>query len=56
MVMSRKVLLLNASYEPLSVVSPPKALTLVWRHVAEVLEFAAFCFRRAFGDSPDALH
>jgi 5-methylcytosine-specific restriction endonuclease McrA len=38
MVMSRKVLLLNASYEPLSVVSPPKALTLVWRHVAEVLE------------------
>ena len=38
MVISRKVLLLNASYEPLSVVSPPKALTLVWRHVAEILE------------------
>src|SRR5262245_2271365 len=38
MVLSRKVLLLNASYEPLSVVTAPKALTLVWRRVAEVLE------------------
>ena len=38
MVLSRKVLLLNATYEPLSVVTAPKALTLVWRHVAEVLE------------------
>src|SRR5262249_39938871 len=33
-----KVLLLNASYEPLSVVTAPKALTLVFRRVAEVLE------------------
>lgn len=38
MVQSRRVLLLNASYEPLSVVGPPKALTLVWRRVAEVIE------------------
>lgn len=39
MVLSRKALLLNASYEPLSLVTAPKALTLVWRRVAEVLEF-----------------
>jgi len=39
MVLTRKVLLLNASYEPFSLVTAPKALTLVWRHVAEVLEF-----------------
>jgi 5-methylcytosine-specific restriction endonuclease McrA len=38
MVLTRKVLLLNASYEPLSLVTAPKALTLVWRRVAEVLE------------------
>ena len=38
MIASRKVLLLNASYEPLSLVSAPKALTLVWRRVAETLE------------------
>lgn len=38
MVLARKVLLLNASYEPLSVVTAPKALTLVFRRVAEVLE------------------
>jgi 5-methylcytosine-specific restriction endonuclease McrA len=38
MIASRKVLLLNASYEPLSLVTAPKALTLVWRKVAEVLE------------------
>jgi 5-methylcytosine-specific restriction endonuclease McrA len=38
MVLARKVLLLNASYEPLSVVSAAKALTLVFRRVAEVLE------------------
>ncbi len=38
MLISRKVLLLNASYEPLSLVTAPKALTLVWRRVAEVLE------------------
>jgi 5-methylcytosine-specific restriction endonuclease McrA len=38
MIVSRKVLLLNASYEALSVVTAPKALTLVWRRVAEVIE------------------
>jgi len=38
MLLNRKVLLLNASYEPLSLVTAPKALTLVWRRVAEVLE------------------
>lgn len=38
MSLGRKVLLLNATYEPLSVVTAPKALTLVWRQVAEVLE------------------
>jgi 5-methylcytosine-specific restriction endonuclease McrA len=38
MELARKVLLLNASYEPLSLVTAPKALTLVWRRVAEVLE------------------
>jgi len=38
MVLTRKVLLLNASYEPLSVVGAAKALTLVFRRVAEVLE------------------
>ena len=34
----RRVLLLNASYEALNIVSAPKALALVWRRVAEVLE------------------
>ncbi len=34
----RKVLLLNASYEALNVVSAPKALALIWRRVAEVVE------------------
>jgi 5-methylcytosine-specific restriction endonuclease McrA len=38
MLAHRKVLLLNASYEPLSLVTAPKALALVWRRVAEVLE------------------
>ncbi|MBO0721862.1 MAG: HNH endonuclease [Blastocatellia bacterium] len=38
MLHSRKTLLLNASYEPLSLVTAPKALTLVWRSVAEVIE------------------
>ncbi len=38
MVLARKALLLNASYEPLSLVTATKALTLVWRRVAEVLE------------------
>jgi 5-methylcytosine-specific restriction endonuclease McrA len=38
MIYGRKVLLLNASYEPLSLVTAPKALALVWRRVAETLE------------------
>jgi 5-methylcytosine-specific restriction endonuclease McrA len=38
MISGRKVLLLNASYEPLSLVTAPKALALVWRRVAETLE------------------
>lgn len=39
MVLERKALLLNASYEPLNLVTAPKALALVWRRVAEPLEF-----------------
>ena len=38
MVITRKVLLLNGSYEALSLITPPRALTLVWRHVAEIIE------------------
>jgi hypothetical protein len=38
MISTRKVLLLNATYEPLSLVTPPKAVTLIWRRVAESLE------------------
>jgi 5-methylcytosine-specific restriction endonuclease McrA len=38
MLSSRKVLLLNATYEPLSLVTPPKAVTLIWRRVAESIE------------------
>ncbi len=38
MINGRRVLLLNASYEPLSLVTAPKALALVWRRVAEMLE------------------
>lgn len=35
---SRRVLLLNASYEPLNLVTAPKALALVWRKTAEIIE------------------
>ena len=35
---TRKVLLLNASYEPLSLVTATKAVTLIFRRVAEVVE------------------
>jgi len=38
MSLDRKVLLLNATYEPLSIVTAPKALGLIWRQVAEVIE------------------
>jgi len=34
----RKVLLLNASYEPLGLVSVPRALRMVWQRTAELLE------------------
>jgi 5-methylcytosine-specific restriction endonuclease McrA len=36
--LNRKVLLLNASYEPLGVISIPRALRLVWKDTAEVIE------------------
>jgi 5-methylcytosine-specific restriction endonuclease McrA len=36
---SRRVLLLNASYEPLGIVSVPRAVRLVWKGSAEVIEF-----------------
>jgi 5-methylcytosine-specific restriction endonuclease McrA len=39
MILSRKVLLLNASYEPLGIVTIPRALRLVWKGSAEVVEF-----------------
>lgn len=35
----RRVLLLNASYEPLGVVSMPRAIRLVWKGAAETVEF-----------------
>jgi 5-methylcytosine-specific restriction endonuclease McrA len=47
MIISRKVLLLNASYEPLSLVTAPKALALVWRRVAEILEIDQGHFLRS---------
>jgi 5-methylcytosine-specific restriction endonuclease McrA len=38
MILSRKVLLLNASFEPLGVVTIPRALRLVWKGSAEMVE------------------
>lgn len=38
MITHRKVLLLNASYEPLGVVTVPRAVRLVWRGSAETVE------------------
>jgi 5-methylcytosine-specific restriction endonuclease McrA len=38
MLMDRKVLLLNASYEPLGTVGLPRAIRLVWKQSAEVVE------------------
>ncbi|HKX33070.1 MAG TPA: HNH endonuclease [Blastocatellia bacterium] len=38
MITDRKALLLNASYEPLNLVTAPKALALVRRRVVEVVE------------------
>lgn len=36
--MHRSVLLLNASYEPLGIVGIPRAIRLVWKETAEVIE------------------
>jgi 5-methylcytosine-specific restriction endonuclease McrA len=38
MVIYRKVLLLNASYEALGIITMPRAVRLVWRESAEVVE------------------
>jgi hypothetical protein len=38
MTLTRKVLLLNASYEPLGIVSLHRAIRLVWKGLAEVVE------------------
>ena len=38
MLLNRKVLLLNASYEPLGIVTVPRAVRLVWRGTAETVE------------------
>ena len=38
MTLTRKVLLLNASYEPLGTISAPRALRLVWKDAAQVVE------------------
>jgi hypothetical protein len=38
MALTRKVLLLNASYEALGVVNIPRAIRLVWKGSAEVVE------------------
>ncbi|MFY9558278.1 MAG: HNH endonuclease [Blastocatellia bacterium] len=38
MVLKRKVLLLNASYEPLGIVGIPRAVRLVWKGSAAVVE------------------
>src|SRR5215813_14945839 len=36
--LTRRVLLLNASYEPLGIISAPRALRLVWKEAAQVVE------------------
>jgi 5-methylcytosine-specific restriction endonuclease McrA len=38
MVLTRKVLLLNASYEALGIVTVPRAVRVVWKGSAEVIE------------------
>lgn len=38
MVLSRRVLLLNASYEALGTVDVPRAVCLVWKHTAQMVE------------------
>src|SRR2546423_4741702 len=39
MVLKRKVLLLNASYEALGVVDAPRAVHLIWKGAAEPVEY-----------------
>jgi len=39
MVLSRRVLLLNASYEPLGIVSIPRAVRLMWKSSVDVVEY-----------------
>jgi 5-methylcytosine-specific restriction endonuclease McrA len=41
MISQRKVLTLNASYEPLGAVAMPRALRMVWQRAAETLEYDA---------------
>ena len=38
MSLTRKVILLNTSYEPLGIISAPRALRLVWKEAAQVVE------------------
>lgn len=38
MILSRKVLLLNASYEPLGTIDVPRAVRLVWKCAAQMVE------------------
>ena len=38
MLMTRKILLLNASYEPLGIIGVARAVRLVWKGAAEVVE------------------
>lgn len=38
MILSRKVLLLNASFEPLGMIDVPRAVRLVWKQAAQMVE------------------
>lgn len=38
MIITRRVLLLNASYEALGIIGMPRAVRLVWKGVAEIIE------------------
>jgi 5-methylcytosine-specific restriction endonuclease McrA len=39
MLITRRVLLLNASYEPLGTVSVPRAVRLIWKDAAQIIEY-----------------
>ena len=47
MILTRKVLLLNASYEALGIVTIPRAVRLVWKGSAEVVELDGDCVLRS---------